>query len=203
MKKIILAVALFAIALCSKAQIITSATSSSTIAAQVPGYSEVSTINTKTYNYTPSVPPTPPTPIDEDSTTEDDKLYRYGDNLSVNITMADGNITNTSVGTVWTVRISIPNALNIGLSFSQFNLSPTAEMYVFNETRTVLDSAIKKEHFTSSSIVSIASLKGNSIIIYIVEPNNFGILHTGNLYFFHRHSTLPDRLYTFLHRVLF
>lgn len=47
-------------------------------------------------------------------------------------------------------------------------------MYIFNESRTVLDSAIKKEHFTNSFVVSISSIKGNSIIIYIVEPNNFG-----------------------------
>ena len=87
--------------------------------------------------------------------------------------MADGNITSTSIGKVWTLRVSIPNALNIGFTFNQFNLSTPSEMYIFNEARTVLESAIKKEHFTNSSIVSISSIKGNSIIVYIVEPNNF------------------------------
>ncbi len=60
------------------------------------------------------------------------------------------------------------------MTFSQFNLSTSAEMYVYNETKTVLDSAIKKDRFTYSSQVSIASFKGNSIIVYIIEPNNFG-----------------------------
>ena len=158
----------------SEGQILKTSTSPSAIAAQIPGYSQVSTFNTKTYSYTPSIPSTQPTPIDEDSTTEDDRIFDYGDILPISITMADGNITSTSVGNVWTLRISIPNALNIGFTFNQFNLSPTAEMYIFNEARTVLDSAIKKEHFTNSSTVSISSIKGNSIIIYIVEPNNFG-----------------------------
>ena len=130
------------------------------------------------YNYTPSIPQDPPTPVDEDSTTEDDKLYNYGDNITVNVAIADGNITTTTSGKVWTVRISIPNALNIGLSFSSFNLSTTAEMYVFNDARTVLDSAIKKEHFTSPSSVSISAMKGNAIIIYIIEPNNTGTLQS-------------------------
>lgn len=96
----------------------------------------------------------------------------------MSITNSDGNITSTSVGKVWTLRISIPNALNVGFVFNQFNLSPTAEMYIFNEARTVLDSAIKKSHFTNSSQVGIFPIKGNSAIIYIVEPNNFGTLQS-------------------------
>lgn len=90
--------------------------------------------------------------------------------------MIDGNITNTSVGKVWTLRISIPNALNIGFIFNQFNLSANAEMYIFDEARTVLDSGIKQAHFTNPIEVGIFPIKGNSAIIYIIEPNNFGDL---------------------------
>jgi hypothetical protein len=75
---------------------------------------------------------------------------------------------------VWTLKISIPNALNIGLLFDQFNLSASAEMYIYDGNKTVLDSAIKKSHFTSSSAVGISPVRGNSVIIYIIEPNNFG-----------------------------
>jgi hypothetical protein len=64
--------------------------------------------------------------------------------------------------------------LNVGLIFNQFNLSPSAEMYVFNEARTVMDSAIKKFHFSSSAKVSISSFVGSSIILYIFEPGNTG-----------------------------
>jgi Trypsin-like peptidase domain/PKD-like domain len=92
--------------------------------------------------------------------------------------MADGNITSTTVGKVWTLRVSVPNALNIGLIFSQFNLSTTAEMYIFNEARTVLDSSIKKSDFTTSATISVMPLKGNSLIIYIIEPNNFSNLQS-------------------------
>lgn len=174
MKKILLLICFYTIVVQSKAQILRVATSASTISSQIPGYSQVSAINTKSYSYTPSIPQSKLTPVDEDSTTEDDLLYNYGDNLSVNITTADGNITTTSAGKVWTLRISVPNALNVGFSFNTFNLSPSAEMYVFNEARTVLDSSIKKAHFTNSNRVGIASLKGNSVIIYILEPGNTG-----------------------------
>ena len=178
MKKTILITLLSVIALYTKGQILKIATTPSAIIAQIPGYSQVSAISTKTYPYTPSTPSTQPTPIDEDSTTEDDRIYDYADVLPVNITIPDGNITSTSVGKVWTLRISIPNALNIGFIFNQFNLSANAEMYIFNESRNVLDSSIKKEHFTNSSTVTVSSITGNAIIIYIIEPNNTGIFQS-------------------------
>ncbi len=173
MIKIYCSIVLSVCVICAKAQIITKATTASAIGSQIPGYSQVTSFNTKTIAYTPSSVPTPPTPIDDDSTTEDQKIYRYADNVSTNITMADGNITSTTIGKVWTLRVSVPNALNIGLIFNQFNLSTTAEMYIFNEARTVLDSSIKKSHFTTSTTIGIMPMKGNSLIIYIVEPNNF------------------------------
>lgn len=174
MKRITLLAALMITSLLSKEQIIKIATSPTVIATQIPGYSEVTSITTKTFSYTPSVIPPTPTPIDDDSTTENDRIYYYGDILPVSISVADGNLTTTSVGKIWTLRISISSALNIGLTFNQFDLSSIAEMYVFNDARTVLDSAIKNENFSASSVVSISSIKGSSLIIYIVEPNNFG-----------------------------
>jgi hypothetical protein len=166
------------VCLIAKAQIKRVATTPAAIASQVPGYTQVSTITTKTYSYTPSTPDTPPVPVDDDSTTEDNKVYHYADNIPVNISMSDGNITSTSIGKVWTLRISIPNALNVGLVFNQFTLSSSAEMYIFNEARTALDSGIRQSHFSNASQVGIFPFKGNSAIIYIVEPNNFGTLQS-------------------------
>ena len=98
MRKTLLITLLSAIAVCTKGQILKIATSPSAIVTQIPGYSQVSTISTKTYPYSPSTPSTQPTPIDEDSTTEDDRIYEYADILPVTITTTDGNITSTSVG---------------------------------------------------------------------------------------------------------
>jgi hypothetical protein len=157
------------------AQVLRVSTSPATISSQIPGYLQITAINTKTIAYTPSVPAASITPIDEDSTFEIDKVYEYADVIAANITMANGNITSTTVGKVWTLRVNIPNALNIGLLFNQFNLSATAEMYVFDEARTVLDSCIKKADFTTSTAsIGLMPITGNSIIIYIVELNNFG-----------------------------
>jgi len=64
--------------------------------------------------------------------------------------------------------------MNIGIVFNQFSLAANAEMYIFDEGRMVMDSAIKSSHFTYSSSVGIFPVKGNSVIIYIFENNNFG-----------------------------
>lgn len=164
---------LFVMAANAKAQIIRISTTPTAIQYQIPGYTEVSTITSKVFSYTPSTPQPYTTSVDEDSTTEDDKLYNYADNISVSINNNDGNITNTSIGKVWTLKISVPNALNIGFVFNQFSLSSTAEMYIFNEEKTALDSAIMKSHFGVNSQIGISPFNSNSVIIYIIEPNNF------------------------------
>lgn len=174
MKRILIGLCATLLFAATNAQIIREQTTPQTIAGQIPGYSQVSSINIVNILYTPPTLPTPPTPIDEDTTTEGNGMYDYGTVLSANIILDNGNFTTTSAGKVWTVRISVPNALNIGLTFTQFNLSPSAEMYIFNEARTVLNKEIKKEHFTNSDTILINSIKGNSIIVYVIEPNNFG-----------------------------
>lgn len=56
MKKSLLVLCFCAVILQIQAQILRVATSTSTISSQIPGYSQVSTISTKSYNYTPSIP---------------------------------------------------------------------------------------------------------------------------------------------------
>lgn len=128
------------------------------MALQLPGYAEVNKINTKTISYTPPRLPLAPTPVDGDTTTIINKVYRYAEVITADITMADGNITTTKAGKIWTLRVHIPNALNICLLFDSFDLSSTAEMYVFDEARTSLGSCIRKSNFTYSSSIAFAGL---------------------------------------------
>lgn len=47
-------------------------------------------------------------------------------------------------------------------------------MYIYNDAQTVLNYQIKKENFTNSDTVAVSSINGNAIIIYVIEPGNFG-----------------------------
>lgn len=144
MKKFYLALCASLLSFASTAQILRQQTTPQTIASVIPGYSQVSTINTVTVSYSPPTPPSQPTPVDGDTTTEGNGVYEFGSVLPVNFSITDGNFTTTSVGKVWTLRISIPTALNIGVTFTQFNFSTSAEMYVYNDAKTVIDKGIKK-----------------------------------------------------------
>ncbi len=153
MYKILIVLCTMAITFASNAQIIREQTTPQTIGSQIPGYSQISSINTVIVSYTPPTPLPQPTPIDGDTTTEGNGIYDYGSVIPVNFNLSNGNFTTTSAGKVWTLRISVPNALSIGLTFNQFNLSPSAEMYVYNDAQTVLNKSIKKEHFVNSDTV--------------------------------------------------
>lgn len=62
------------------------------IATRIPGYSQTFSINTKTITYNPGSPPAYPTPVDNDTTTDDDRIYLFGDLVNTNISIADGTI---------------------------------------------------------------------------------------------------------------
>jgi hypothetical protein len=129
--------------------------------------------------YTVPILPTEPTPVDEDSTTETNGPFYFGDAITANIQMSDGNYTTTSQGKVWTLKLIVNGAKNIGLNINQFNLSTTAEMYIFNESKTELKGAIKAEYFTTTSNgIGIAPLKDSTVTIYIIELNNFSTFQT-------------------------
>lgn len=178
MKQIILSMCMLCTFSKLHAQITSTLTSPSGIVALIPAYSQVTTINTSTISYTPSTPDPDSNPIDDDSTTEEEKILNYGNLLTTNLNISNGNITSTTLGKVWTLKISIPNALNIGLIFTQFNLSATASMYIYNEEKTILKGPIKKADFTYFSKISVSSINTNKITIYVFEPNNFGALQS-------------------------
>jgi len=173
MKKFVFATTLLLCTAVALSQVNTRYVTSGDFPSLVPGYTEVTSIHTRTINYTPSVSAPTPTPIDGDTTTEGNGIFVFADVIPASISIADGNITTTSIGQVWTLRISIPNAKNIGFSFSQFNLAPNAEMYIFDENRTTLKGDIKQSYFTDASNVSVAAITANAIIIYIIERNNY------------------------------
>ncbi|SDE00583.1 trypsin-like peptidase domain-containing protein [Pedobacter soli] len=169
--RILLVVFLSTLLFSAHAQILRVTSSPLLIKSQVPGYSELKTINTKTLAYSPKLSKAKNQPvIDGDPNTEINKIDHYADILPVSITMADGTISSTSAGKAWALRISITNATNLGLIFNTFKLSPKAEMYVFNDEKTELDSCIKQDNFTRSSTLAISPLKGNTVILYIIEP---------------------------------
>ena len=74
MNKTLIVLCTMAITFASNAQIIREQTTPQTIGSQIPGYSQVSSINTVTVSYTPPTPLSQPTPIDGDTTSFQQRL---------------------------------------------------------------------------------------------------------------------------------
>ena len=148
-------------------------TTPNTISTLIPGYSQISFVAIKTISFTPPEAPPSSTPVDGDTTTEQNGPFDFAEPLSVNLMMSEGNVTTTNIGLVWTLKLVINNALSIGLEIDQFNLSQNAEMYVYNSANTELIGPIKKQNFSYVDALGIPDLSGGSITIYILETGNF------------------------------
>jgi len=59
----------------------------------IPGYSQITTVNTQLLTFTYTLPLSDPDPIDGDTLTENDDVLKYGENLSTNYNLANGNYT--------------------------------------------------------------------------------------------------------------
>ena len=140
----------------------------------IPGYSEVTTVNTQILSFKYTLPPSDPDPVDGDTLTEHDDILKYGESLPVSYTLNHGNYTQTSQGNVWTFSIKLlGGAKNIGISFDSVNLSANAEFYVYNESKTELLGPIKRDYFEPYSRITTVPCKDSMIYVYVIERNNF------------------------------
>lgn len=171
MKKHLLMLLILCFALSTNAQVRRIASSKEAIAQQIPGFSDVKNVNQKLINYSRIAE----RKNEKTNTTKERENVRpakYGDRIAVDISNKDGNVTRTSAGMVWTLELSIPEALSIGFSFDKFDLSENAELYIYNGERTSLDTAIKKEHFSRPQNIGITPFAGSKVTIYLLERGN-------------------------------
>lgn len=173
MKRIVFCILLVRMCFIAQSQIISQLINPSDLPNLVPGYSQITTINTKTVVLNNVTPETPPLPVEGDQNSQTNSAFLYGEAIPISIVMSDGNYTNTTQGKVWTIKATAINSFNVGLEFDLFDLSPIAEMYIYNESKTELIGPIKQEHFTNANQIGIAPINDASVIIYIIERNNF------------------------------
>src|SRR5438477_9188684 len=106
------------ISLMANSQITENATTPQNLPNLIPGYNEVNTINQQSLSFTYTSPPTPPTPVDGDTTTEGNGPLKYGQVIPVSFSLTNGNYTQTSSGKVWALSIKVfGGAKNTGLTF--------------------------------------------------------------------------------------
>ena len=139
----------------------------------IPGYSQVSSINMETLSFSYTLQPPPPDPIDGDTTTEDNGPLKYGEVVPVNFLLANGNFTQTTEGKVWTLSIKVLGSKNIALTFDSVTLDSSAELYLYNESKTILMGPVKAENLSQPDIFTTGECRDSIITVYVIERNNF------------------------------
>ncbi|MBX9783279.1 MAG: T9SS type A sorting domain-containing protein [Chitinophagaceae bacterium] len=107
----------------------------------------------------------------DDTTYEIKPKFDAGRVITANLTMASGNWQSTSVGSVWTLKIFIQNALNTGLRIGSISLSPTAKLYILNGDVNMLKGPYTREVLSSNGAMGTFPMNSSSCYLLLYEPN--------------------------------
>lgn len=130
----------------------------------------------------PALTLTPPTvtmaPVDverlllEDSLRDKAAPFRFGDELSVSFSPETAGVwEETQTGErVWRLRILSPGAHSLSLIFDQFELTPGAELYAYNDDRSALYGQYNHLSNQPNGQFAIQPLPGEALTLELVEP---------------------------------
>ncbi|MCX7697420.1 MAG: choice-of-anchor J domain-containing protein, partial [Bacteroidales bacterium] len=99
---------------------------------------------------------------------------RGGFSLPVNKNIwHDGTWERLPDGTMmWRIKLRAPGALSVGVVFDQFELPEDAELYIYNENKSIILGAYTAENNTPSGIFSVQTIPGEVLIIeYLEKPH--------------------------------
>ena len=113
----------------------------------------------------------------EDSITDEHKdiAWRFGTAMPVNYTLDNSGIwthNDDNRTSVWRFRIAFKNAVTINLNFNTFNLSTNAKLFAYNSDYSDILGAITAANNKEDGQFSIRPIKGNSITLELVVPQN-------------------------------
>jgi hypothetical protein len=168
---------------CAFAQVEVRKSSTNTINKYLPGKVTESNIGggIPIITLTFTAPPIPPYGVPEtlniDSTYDDldDSTYEYAPKLdygvpiSTNITMQNGQWTASGGTNVWRLKIVVTNALNTGINIENFNLSPSAKLYIMNGESTILKGPFVKEAYNGITQLGTFPMDGNSFYLLLYD----------------------------------
>ena len=115
--------------------------------------------------------------VAEDAITDERKdiAWRFGALVPVNFNLSNSGAWrhNDDNGTsTWKLQLSFQHAKSINLNFNDFQLSTNAKLFVYNENYTDILGAITARNNKEDQLFSIRPIKGNSITIELIIPQN-------------------------------
>ncbi|TCD28651.1 T9SS type A sorting domain-containing protein [Pedobacter psychrodurus] len=95
--------------------------------------------------------------------------YQYGKPVSKTISISEGSSWTDGEATYTRLRVASPGATSISLNFGTFRLSKTAELYIYNQDRTMMIGPITAKENNKLGTYGIAPLKGSAITLFLKE----------------------------------
>ncbi len=98
--------------------------------------------------------------------------FRFGEGFDTNITLSDGEWTDTENGRLWTMTIESKGAYSINFVFNDFYLPEGAELYISNNDGDMLYGPVTSKVNTENGHFLTDLIKGDKVTIYLFEPSN-------------------------------
>jgi hypothetical protein len=110
--------------------------------------------------------------LEEDKELEGlDVPFRFGKGFDVDYTLKDGVWTKQGDKRIWSLRFSSSGAYSLNFIFSELNLIPDAELYIFNADGSMVYGPVTDVQNISKGATFLTDLiAGNEVTIQLIEP---------------------------------
>ena len=96
---------------------------------------------------------------------------RFGKDLSLDLDLATaGTWAPTAGGRVWALALESPGAFSLNFLFDKLRLPAKAELYLYNNDRTVVMGPITAAQNTPAGVYATDLLKGDKVTLELFEP---------------------------------
>lgn len=118
-------------------------------------------------------------PFDLEAMLEEDKRssdmtgpFRFGKGFDVNIELDKTEFKEVAGGRVWAMDFESRGAKSINFVFKEFYLSKGAQLFVYNETGTVVYGPVTHLNNPKNGFFLTDLILGDKVTLYLYEPNN-------------------------------
>lgn len=109
--------------------------------------------------------------LDEDNMIQSkDVPFRFGKEFDINIPLSEGFWINIDDVRIWSMRFRSKGAYSINFVFEQFFLPKGAELYIINQSGTVLYGPVSSEQNTKNGVFLTDLIEGDDVTLYLYEP---------------------------------
>lgn len=107
---------------------------------------------------------------DEVNDQHKDIPFRFGANISVQLSLEDGEWQDIDGGSIWQMGISSPGAKSLNFTFSTFNIPLGAQLFVYNSDKTEFLGSFTHENMQPHGGLGVSLIHSDEIILEYFEP---------------------------------